>query len=96
MDVFNEISLSGIFSTFIYSFLGLVLMLIAYGVIEKMTPFSVRKEIEEDQNTSLGIIIGSMMLGIALIISATIMSPNDQGGAIESAPIPAAPNTGSK
>ena len=73
MDVLNEISLSGILSTLIYSFLGLILMLIAYGVIEKMTPFSVRKEIEEDQNTSLGIIIGCMMLGIALIIAATIM-----------------------
>ena len=96
MDILNEISLSGIFSTLIYSFLGLVLMLIAYGVIEKMTPFSVRKEIEEDQNTSLGIIIGCMMLGIALIIAATIMSPNDHSGAIESAPLPAAPNTGSK
>ena len=96
MDVLNEISLSGILSTLIYSFLGLILMLIAYGVIEKMTPFSVRKEIEEDQNTSLGIIIGCMMLGISLIIAATIMSPNDQGGVIESAPVNAAPNADSK
>ena len=77
MELFNEISPSGLFSTFTYSLLGLILMLIAYGAIEKITPFSVRKEIEEDQNTSLGIIIGCMMLGISIIIAATILSPSD-------------------
>ena len=38
----------------------------------KVAPFSVRKEIEEDQNTALGIIIGSMIIGLAIIIGAAI------------------------
>ncbi|MDH3530597.1 MAG: DUF350 domain-containing protein, partial [Acidobacteriota bacterium] len=33
-------------------------------------PFSIRKEIEEDQNTALGIVIGSMLISIAIIIAA--------------------------
>jgi hypothetical protein len=37
-----------------------------------MAPFSVHKEIEEDQNVALGIIIGAIIIGIALIISAAI------------------------
>jgi uncharacterized membrane protein YjfL (UPF0719 family) len=37
-----------------------------------VTPFSIRKEIEEDQNIALGIVIGAMLLGIALIIAAAI------------------------
>jgi uncharacterized membrane protein YjfL (UPF0719 family) len=77
MDLFADVSLSAILSTVIYSLIGLTLMLVAYGAIEKATPFSVRKEIEEDQNVSLGIIIGCMMLGISIIIAATISSPSD-------------------
>jgi putative membrane protein len=51
---------------------GLAFFAAAYFVIEKATPFSVRKEIEEDQNTALAILIGSVILGIAIIIAAAI------------------------
>jgi uncharacterized membrane protein YjfL (UPF0719 family) len=34
--------------------------------------FHLHKEIEEDQNTALGIVIGSIMIGLALIISSAI------------------------
>jgi putative membrane protein len=37
-----------------------------------VTPFSIRKEIEEDQNIALGILIGAIMLGLAIIIAAAI------------------------
>jgi putative membrane protein len=32
----------------------------------------VKKEIEVDQNTSLGILIGSFIIGLAIIIAASI------------------------
>lgn len=51
---------------------GLAFFAAAYYVIEKVTPFSVRKEIEEDQNTALAILIGAVILGIAIIIAAAI------------------------
>lgn len=51
---------------------GLAFFAAAYFVIEKATPFSVRKEIEEDQNTALAVLIGSVILGIAIIIAAAI------------------------
>jgi uncharacterized membrane protein YjfL (UPF0719 family) len=38
----------------------------------KVIPFSVRKEIEEDQNTALGIIMGSVVIGLAIIIAAAV------------------------
>lgn len=52
--------------------LGLIIFGIAFYIIEKLTPFSLRKEIEEDQNTALAIILGSVILGIAIIIAAAI------------------------
>jgi uncharacterized membrane protein YjfL (UPF0719 family) len=52
--------------------IGLVFFVGAFWVIVKVAPFSVRKEIEEDQNTSLAILIGSVILGLAIIIAAAI------------------------
>ena len=51
---------------------GLTFFAAAFYVISRVAPFSVRKEIEEDQNTALGIIVGAVILGIAVIIAAAI------------------------
>jgi len=56
----------------VYSAIGLALFGLVWFLIVKLSPFSIRKEIEEDQNTALGIIIGAVILGIALIISSAI------------------------
>jgi putative membrane protein len=56
----------------VFSLLGIVLFAIAFWLIIKVTPFSIRKEIEEDQNIALAIIIASTIFGIALIIAAAI------------------------
>lgn len=52
--------------------IGLALFGLAFVIMTKVCPFSVRKEIEEDQNTSLGIIIGSFLIGLAIIIAAAM------------------------
>ena len=67
-----DLSTNQILSTIVYSIVGLVIYMIAFWLITKISPFSVRKEIEIDQNTSLGIIIGSVMIGLSIIISAAI------------------------
>jgi putative membrane protein len=59
-------------TTLIFVVIGLVFFTIAFFVLDKAMPYSVHKEIEEDQNTALGIIIGSMLIGIAIIIAAAI------------------------
>lgn len=61
-----------IVTTAIFTAFGLIVFAIAYTIIVKATPFSIRKEIEEDQNTALAIVIGAVIIGIALIISAAI------------------------
>ena len=59
-------------TTFVFVVLGLIVFALAFLVIAKTTPFSVRKEIEDDQNVALAIVIGSVILGSALIIAAAI------------------------
>ncbi|MDP3278362.1 MAG: DUF350 domain-containing protein [Deltaproteobacteria bacterium] len=62
----------GIVGSLVYSTIGLVMFAIAFLIINKTVPFSLRKEIEDDQNTALGIVIASVILGIAMIVSAAV------------------------
>lgn len=59
-------------TTIIFVLIGLVVFAAAFFIIVRVVPFSVKKEIEEDQNTSLAILIGSMIIGMAIIIAAAI------------------------
>ncbi len=59
-------------SVVVFGLLGLVIFAIAFLAIIKLTPFSVRHEIEEDHNTALAIIIGSVILGVSLTLAAAI------------------------
>ena len=63
---------SGIAAALIYVTIGMVAFAIAFWLMTKITPFSIRKEIEEDQNTALGIVIGAVLVGLAIIIAAAI------------------------
>ena len=56
----------------VFSAIGMVFFAIAFLLITKVAPFSIRKEIEEDQNTALGIVIGSVIIGMAMIVSAAM------------------------
>jgi putative membrane protein len=55
-----------------YSVLGTVILLATFYGIEKVLPFSMQKEIAEDQNVSLGIILAAFVLGLSMIISSAI------------------------
>lgn len=59
-------------ATLLYTGLGILLFLLAFWLMGKVAPFSLRKEIEEDQNTALGIVMGSVVIGLAIIIAAAI------------------------
>lgn len=57
----------------VYAAIGVVVFAAAFFAMVKATPFSMKKEIEEDQNTALAVVMGSVIIGLALIISAAIL-----------------------
>jgi len=75
--------LYGIFDTVIYSLVGIVLMGVGFLLINFFTPFSLKKEIEDDQNISLGIIIGAVIIGISIIVASVIVSPSSSNGSMK-------------
>ena len=70
MVVKLEDLLNAIIGTLIFVSIGIVFFAVAYFILGRMFP--IHKEIEEDHNTALGIVVGSIMIGIAIIIAAAI------------------------
>lgn len=56
----------------IFSAIGLAVFGGALWLANRLLPFSLRKELEEDQNTAVAIIIGAMMIGVSIIIGAAV------------------------
>ncbi|MGD1097213.1 MAG: DUF350 domain-containing protein [Bryobacteraceae bacterium] len=56
----------------IYAVLGIVIFLFAFFIVDKMTPYHLWKEIVEDKNIALAILIGAISLGMCLIIAAAV------------------------
>jgi putative membrane protein len=71
-QLMSELHFAPILSTIVYSLIGIVIFIIAYKIIDTFTPFSVHKEISEDHNIALGVIIGSVMIALSIIIAAAI------------------------
>lgn len=72
MNVHWDLILNAAVASIVFSAIGLVFFGLAFWLINWVTPFSLRKEIEEDQNTALGIVIGAVIIGVALIVSAAV------------------------
>lgn len=65
--------LKGFIWTMVYSFLGIFIMTVSFCVIEKVTHFSVKKEIIEDENIALGTMFAGFFIAVAIIIAAAII-----------------------
>ena len=56
----------------VFSGIGVVVFGFAFWLMVKVSPFSIRKELEQDHNTALAIVMASVILGLAHIIAAAI------------------------
>ncbi|WP_156308806.1 DUF350 domain-containing protein [Sphingobacterium endophyticum] len=62
----------GIAASVIYSLIGIIILLLAYLLIEKLTPEKSWQEIVQNKNVALAIVFASFILGISIIIAASI------------------------
>ena len=70
---FGPAFIENLVQALMFSALGMVLFALFWFIAVRVTPFSVRKEIEDDQNTALAVVFGAMIIGIAMIVSAAIL-----------------------
>jgi uncharacterized membrane protein YjfL (UPF0719 family) len=56
----------------VYAVLGILIFVIAFYIIDKITPYHLWKEIVEDKNVALAVLIGAMSIGMCIIIAAAV------------------------
>ena len=56
----------------IFAGLGIVLFIAAFAIVDKLTPYALWKEIVEDHNVALAIMVGAMSIGMCIIIAAAV------------------------
>jgi putative membrane protein len=59
-------------SSAVFAAIGLFVFGMAFWIMNKVTPFSIKKEIEEDHNVALAVIMAGVIIGVSLIISAAV------------------------
>lgn len=69
-QVVNELWL--LIPTVVYFLVGLALFGVGIFAMDKFAPFSIQKEIEEDHNVALGIIMAGVIIGLSIILAAAI------------------------
>ncbi|MDQ6633450.1 MAG: DUF350 domain-containing protein [Gemmatimonadota bacterium] len=70
-DVYSSM-LHNALAAIIFAIIGVVLFVLAFILFDKLTPGSLWKELIEDQNTALGVLMGAVAIALAIIIAAAV------------------------
>ena len=57
----------------VFALLGITVFLVSFLAIDRLTPYTLWKEIIDEHNTALAILIGAIALGMSIIIAAAIL-----------------------
>ncbi|MBV9339876.1 MAG: DUF350 domain-containing protein [Acidobacteria bacterium] len=64
--------LTNVVNAVIYAAIGIVIFAGAFLVLDKVTPYNLWKEIVQEHNTALALLLGAMSLGICVIIASAV------------------------
>jgi putative membrane protein len=64
--------LDSVFNAVVFAFLGILVFFVAFKVMDKLTPYHLWKEIVQEHNMALAILVGAMSIGICIIIAAAV------------------------
>lgn len=56
----------------LYSVLGILIFATSFIVLDKISPYTLWKEIVEEKNVALAILLGAMSIGICMIIASAV------------------------
>jgi putative membrane protein len=68
----NLVPIANVVSALVFTFLGILVFVVAFVVMDKVTPYHLWKEIVQEHNMALAILVGAMSIGICIIIASAI------------------------
>jgi putative membrane protein len=67
MDIVRNIELA-----LVFALIGIVVFVASFVIIDRVTPYDLWKEIVQEKNIALAVLIGAMSIGICIIIAAAV------------------------
>lgn len=67
MDIVTNIR-----AALVFALIGIAVFVGAFIVIDRLTPYDLWKEIVEEKNLALAVLVGAMSIGICIIIAAAV------------------------
>ena len=57
----------------IFGVVGVVLLIVGYYLWELVTPYNVRKELQENKNVAVAIVVAAFIVGMAIVVGASLL-----------------------
>ncbi len=67
-----EFHVGFLINALVFALLGILIFIGSFMLLDKMTPYDLWKEIVEERNVALAILVGAMSIGIGMIIAASV------------------------
>lgn len=61
-----------VLNALIYAVLGIIIFVVSFIILDKMTPYALWKEIVEEKNVALAVLVGAMSIGMCIIIASAV------------------------
>ena len=68
----GPVNIGFVINAVVFACLGIVMFWISFLLIDELTPYHLWKEIIEEHNLALALVVGAMSLGVCIIIAAAI------------------------
>ena len=70
----NDLAVIPLISTLVYGLLGIILAVLGFFVFDRLLKLDLRRELVEDQNVALGIMLAGVFIGISIVVAAVMLS----------------------
>lgn len=70
----SDLSPQTIIATILYGLIGVALCIVGYFLFDKLAGLNLKRELVEDQNIAIGVMLAGAFIGIAIVIAAVMLS----------------------
>ena len=67
-----EIHWAPMIAALVYATMGLVIFGLAFVVVDRLTPYHLWREIIDEKNVALAVVVGAVAIGISIIVASAI------------------------
>jgi putative membrane protein len=57
----------------VFGVAGIALLIIGYYIWELVTPYNLRRELQENKNLAVAVVVAAFILGMAIVIAAALI-----------------------